>query len=287
MRGAMLFISALLLFACMDTSIKYLTASYDVPVIVAVRYTVNLLLIVLIFAPTQPRQMVTTNRTALVVVRGMSLATMSLLMGLALQRMPVAETTAINFLAPIVVVLVAGPLLGESIGPVGWIAALMGFAGVLLIVRPGSGLEPLGVACALGGTAAGTVYQLLSRVLVSTERTVALQFYTALVGTIAFGIAAPWFWNGRVPTALEASLFLVVGVSGGLGHYMITAAYRHAPVSLLAPMNYLQLVWAALLGWLIFRHLPDRLGLLGMGIVAASGLIVALKSRRPPVKRAV
>lgn len=287
MRGALLFVSSLLLFACMDTSTKYLTATFDVPLVVAARYAINLLLLMAVFAPRQPRQMVEVQRTRLVIVRGMALAVTSLLMGLALQRMPVAETTAISFLAPIMVVVVAGPLLGETIGATGWIAATMGFAGVLLIVRPGSGLEPLGVICALAGAATGTTYQLLSRVLVATERTAALQFYTALVGTLAFGLAAPWFWDGTVPTLLQNCVFLGLGAAGALGHYMVTAAFRYAPASMLAPMNYLQLVWAALLGWLFFRQLPDGLSLLGMGIIAASGVIVALKSRRVPVKRAM
>ncbi|MES2988752.1 MAG: DMT family transporter [Pseudomonadota bacterium] len=287
LRGVAFFTLGVLLFACMDTTAKYLVSRYDVPLVVAARYVGNLLLMSALLAPRYGKELIQTQRTGLVVVRALCLAASSLLVGFALQRMPVAETTAINFLAPMLVVLVAGPLLGERAGIVGWGAALAGFGGVLLIARPGSGLDPVGVACALLGVSAAAGYQLLSRVLVASERTMALLFYTALVGSIIFGLAAPWFLNGRVPSAFEALLFCSLGAYGGLGHFLITAAYRDAPASLLAPVNYLQLLWAGLLGWIVFRHVPDGLSLIGMAIIAASGVAVAIHSRRPLVKRSV
>jgi drug/metabolite transporter (DMT)-like permease len=287
LRGAALFSAGLLLFACMDTTTKYLAASYEVPLIVAVRYIGNLLLMALLVAPRHGGEMVRTTRTGLVIVRALCLAATSLLVGLALQRMPVAETTAISFLAPILVVAVAGPLLGERAGWIGGVAAVMGFAGVLLIARPGTGLEPVGVACALAAVAANTGYQLLSRVLVASERTLALLFYTALTGSILFALALPWFLEGRAPSVLDVLLFASLGAYGGLGHFLFTAAYREAPASLLAPMNYLQLLWAGLLGWLVFGHAPDAMSLLGMAVIAASGVLIAFKTRRPAVKRTV
>src|SRR5579863_7166280 len=182
LRGVMYLLGGLLLFAGMDTTVKYLTASYAVPLIFAVRYGVNLLLLIAVFAPAQGKHLIETHRTGLVLIRGACLAVTSLAVGLALQRMPVAETTAIGYVAPIIIVLGAGPLLGERVGWVGWTAALMGFTGVLLIAHPGAGLEPFGVLCALGAAGANAGYQLLSRLLAPTERTRALLFYTALVG---------------------------------------------------------------------------------------------------------
>ena len=284
-RGALL-VAALLLFACMDATTKYLAARHDVPLIVAIRYIVNCLLMVVLLAPTHGRRLVGTRRTGLVLVRAGCLAAASLLVGFALQRMPVAETTAITFLAPMLVVVAAGPLLGERIGAFGWAAVAAGFAGVLLVVRPGSGLEAAGIGFALCTVAANVGYQLLSRILVGSERTITLLFYTALVGAICFGIALPWVWEGRAPHGWELLLFLSLGVYGGVGHFLFTAAYRHAPASMLAPMTYLQLVWAGLLGWLVFGHVPDGVGIIGMGVIAASGLAIAVGpkrgSARPP-----
>lgn len=287
LRGVLLLLLGMLLFACMDTTTKYLSAHYDVPLIVAARYLGNLLLMGALLGFTHRRQMTETHRTRLVIVRALCLASASLLVGLALQRMPVAETTAIGFLAPIAMVIAAGPVLGEKIGATGWASALLGFAGVLIIVRPGSGLETVGVLCALTAVFANTGYALLSRILARTERTIALLFYTALVGAILFSLALPWFLHGVRPSAFEALLFFSLGVYGGLGHFLFTTAYRHAPASLLAPMNYVQLLWAGLLGWLIFGHVPDRTSLIGMAVVAVSGVMVALKTRKPPEKRMV
>jgi drug/metabolite transporter (DMT)-like permease len=278
-RGALLFILGLFLFACMDTTTKYLSASYNVPMIVAFRYIGNALLMILLFAPSHRRELVHTERTGLVLLRALCLASASLLVGLALQRMPVAETTSITFIAPLIVVLLARPLLGERIGLLGWAAVLVGFAGVMLIVRPGSGLNAVGVMLALTAVAANTGYQLLSRTLADTERTIAMLFYTALFGSIAFGIALPWTLHGRAPSAFELLLFASLGVYGGLGHYLFTAAYNHAPASILAPMTYLQLLWAGLLSWAIFGYVPDGLTVLGMATVTVSGVLIALKSR--------
>lgn len=278
-QGVVLVMSALLLFACMDTTTKYLATRYNVPLVVAIRYIVHCVLMVVLLAPTQGRQLIKTQRTGLVLLRAASLAVASLFMGLALRRMPVAETTAIVFLAPILVVLLARPILGERIGGLGWAAAVIGFGGVLLIARPGSGLDTTGTIFAICAVVVNVAYQLLSRVLVRTEQTFAMLFFAALMGSIGFGIFLPWTWHGSTPTAWDLLLFLSVGVTAGLGHFLYTAAYRHAPASLLAPMNYLQLLWAGLLGWIAFNHVPDKLSIIGMCVIAASGAMIALKSR--------
>lgn len=281
MRGVLLIAAAVFLFACMDTTSKYLSATYAVPLVVAARYIGNLLLMVLILAPSQGSRLYRTRRPGLVLVRALALVVASLFFGYAIQRMPVAETTALIFLGPLLVVLVARPVLGETIGLWGWAAALGGFAGVLLIVRPGSGLDAIGVGLVLMAVAMMVVYYLLSRILAPTESTTAMLFYSAVAGSIAFGVFLPWSIGNTVPSLLDAALFATLGVYGGLGHFMFTAAFQHAPASVLAPVNYLQLVWAGLLGWLTFGHVPDAVTILGMGVVAASGIISAWRSSRP------
>lgn len=278
LKGFLLAMLGLFLFSCMDSTTKYLTAHYNVPFVVAMRYIVHCLLMVMILAPRHAGHMVKTQRTGLVILRAVVLTLSSLFMGLALQRMPLAETTAINFLAPTLVALMAGYVLQEKIGTWGWLAIITGFMGVLLIARPGGGLDALGIVFALCAAAAGASYQLLSRLLASTEKAVTMLFYTALIGSIVFSLALPWFWESDLPSRLELILLLSMGVTGGLGHYFFTLAYRHAPASMLAPMTYLQLLWAGLLGWLIFGSIPDHLSLLGMVVIAGSGLIIAFKS---------
>lgn len=279
LKGFLLAAAALFLFTCMDSITKYLTSHYNVPFVVAMRYLVHCSVMLIILAPRHSTQLVKTQRTGLVILRGLALTLSSLCMGMALQRMPLAETTAINFLAPTLVALLAGSLLSERIGGWGWAAIVTGFVGVLLIARPGGGLDALGVFFALMAACSNATYQLLSRLLASTEKAIALLFYTALIGSIIFGLALPWYWEDKTPSTMELILLLSMGLTGGLGHYLFTLAYRHAPASVLAPMTYLQLLWAGLMGWLIFGTIPDGTSLIGMAIVAASGLIIAFKSR--------
>ena len=281
LRGLLLFNFGLMLFACLDTTNKYLTSVFDVPLIAACRYIGNVLLMLAIVAPRNGQAMVRTRRTWLVWVRGLCLAVSSLFVLLSLQRMPVAETTAILFLAPIIVEIAAGPLLGEKIGWLGWTGALLGFFGVLLVVRPGGGLDPVGVVLALCACMLVTGYNLLSRLLATSESTMALLFYSAVAGTILFSATLPWFWFEQTPTLLQAGLLAVIGLFGGLGHFLFTAAFRDAPASILSPLSYVQLLWVSLLGWLVFGHVPDAISLLGIAIIGASGVLVALKSRRP------
>ena len=140
-------------FACLDNTTKYLVTRYEVPLVVAIRYIVNCLLMVVLLTPSHGRKLVQTQRTGLVLLRGVCLAAASLVLGLALQRMPVAEMTSIVYLSPILVMLLAGRLLGEQVGAVGWVAAFFGFVGILLVAHPGGGLDPVGTGLALCGVA--------------------------------------------------------------------------------------------------------------------------------------
>jgi drug/metabolite transporter (DMT)-like permease len=280
LRGIALFACAVFLFACLDTSTKYLTKSYSVPVIAFARYFVHLLLMLAILVPRHGLSMVRTRRPGLVILRAMSLVLMTLLMLQGLKRLPLAETTAISFVAPLLVVLSARPLLGERIGRLRLLAVLSGFGGVLLVVRPGAHLDPTGVVLVLAAALCWAAYQLLSRALAGSESTITLLFYVALAGTVCFGSSLPWVLPEPLPGWREGGVMLSLGVSGGLGHYLFTHAYRDAPASLLAPFSYLQLLWAGLLGWLVFDRIPDHLTLLGMGIIAAAGVVVAIQQGR-------
>lgn len=278
-RGVLYLVVALLLFACLDVTIKQLASHFPVPVVIAVRYVVHFSLMTAMLAPRAGKQLVVTQRTGLVLIRGACLLVVSLFMTLALQRMPVAEATSIQFLAPMLVVLLARPVLGERIGLARWVSVIAGFCGVVLIARPGGQVDLLGLGFLICSVMAGAAYQLLSRILIRTEQAIAMLFYTALMGSLCFGALVPAYWSGVWPTGTEILLFLSLGVTGGLGHLLFTLAYREAPASVLAPVNYLQLVWAGMLGWLVFDQIPDGLGLLGMAIVAASGVFIALHSR--------
>lgn len=278
LKGVGLVTLAVMLFAVSDVATKHLTMLYAVPLVVVLRYLVNLLLLLAVYLPRQGRAVFVTQRTGLVLLRAGCLAAASLTMGLALRYMPVAETVAIVYLAPVLVVILGKSILHEKVNWLGWAGVLCGFAGVLVIMRPGAGLDPVGVALCLVNAVFGAGYHLLSRVLSRTETTPALLIYTAGVGVIAFAVMLLWSGVGTLPQGVDWLWLLALGVVATLGHFLFTAAYREAPASLLAPVNYLHLVWAGILGWLVFDHAPDALSMTGMGLVAVAGITVALRS---------
>jgi drug/metabolite transporter (DMT)-like permease len=277
LKGVLLVVLATLAFAVGDVVTKQLAMRHPVSVVIAARYLVNLALLT-VFLRHALGGPIWGGRRWLAFTRGICLACASLTMGLALRVMPVGETVAIVYLAPFGVMLLAQPILGERVGLAGWICACLGFLGVLLIVRPGGGLDPLGVAFALTNAAFGTAYHLLTRFLTRTASTSALLFQTAIVGSVFFCVLSIGDLDEIAFTPLDLALTLALGVLSTAGHFCFTAAYREAPASLLAPINYVHLFWAGGLGWVVFGHVPDGVSLVGMGLVCASGAIVALRS---------
>jgi drug/metabolite transporter (DMT)-like permease len=278
-RGVLLVVCAGLFFIGNDTTTKHLAQTVNVPFIIFVRYAVNLVLTVAIFTPIEGKSFMRTNRTGLVVFRGACLAVASFFLALSLKRMQVAEVTAMVFLAPMLVVLVAGPVLGERVAKLDWLAAILGFSGVMLIARPGGDVDFVGLVYMSITVAVSVVYLLLSRILSKTESNSALTFYGALAGTLAFSIFLPWSYQGLPGSVIDFVLLLGLGVLAGLGHYLLTSAFRYANASVLAPLQYLQMLWAGVLGFLVFGNVPSQLSLLGLTIIAVSGAIIALKAK--------
>lgn len=280
LRGIIFFVLALFLFACLDATFKVLVQRYSVPVLAFARYLVHTLLMLALLAPRMGARLIQARQPGRVLMRGMCLVLLTLFMTTGLARLPLAEATSIMFVAPLLVAILAGPLLGEATSRTRRIAVATGFLGMLLIVRPNSTLDTLGVVLVLLGACSNAAYQLMSRMLSRTEGAYPMLFYSALAGTVCFGLAAPFFLGGPPLTWLDVLLILSMGVNGGVGHLLFTLAYRDAPASLLAPITYLQLVWAGLMGWLLFGQFPDVISLLGMGVITLSGVVVALQSHR-------
>ncbi|MDM7932635.1 DMT family transporter [Tabrizicola sp.] len=280
LRGVALVVAATFLFAVADTLGKHLAMLYATSLILAARYGVNLLIVTAVMWPRHRAALWRTERTGLVILRGLCLAIASITMLLALRVMPVAETVAIIYITPVLVMLAAGTVLGERVSLWGWIGAGLGFVGVLLVARPGSGLDPWGVALALVNAVLATGYHLLTRVLARSETTMAMMFHTALVGTVVFSLLVVVLHSGEVPDLPDLGLMVSLGALATVAHLMFTSAYREAPASTLAPVNYMHIAFATVLGALVFRQLPDALGFLGMGAIAAAGILAAWQASR-------
>jgi drug/metabolite transporter (DMT)-like permease len=284
LKGVALVSAAVFMFALSDTVGKYLLGRYSVNAVVGMRYVVNVLLLAALLGPSQRANLWRTERTAMVVLRGLCLAMASLTMSHALSLMPLGECVSILYLSPFLVMLLASPLLGEKVVTYMWIGALVGFAGVLLIVRPGAGLNSTGVALMLLNVILGTTYTLMTRILAKTESTSSMLFHTAVAGTIVFAVLFVVSGDVLHPTPVDFGLMVLLGALSTAAHFLFTAAYREAPASLLAPINYMHLVWAGLLGYVVFQHVPDGLSLVGMAAVAGAGMTTALMAHLTKAK---
>jgi drug/metabolite transporter (DMT)-like permease len=280
LRGVLLFLAAVFLFAALDATAKYMNAFFAVPLLVWARYLVHFVIMLVFMAPGMGREIIVTRRPWLMSFRALMLVGVTLLAQLALKTLPLAETTALVFITPLLVALLAGPLLGEQVRRRTWLATIAGFAGVLLIARPGGAMAGIGILYALGGALCYATYQILTRKLAATEHPNRLLFYTALVGTLSMSLTLPAYWDGQIPTLPHGLLIISLGLYGGIGHFMFIRAFREAPASTLSPLLYVQLIWATLLGWLVFNQLPDFLAIIGMLIIGASGLSLAISTRR-------
>ena len=279
LRAVTLMLAAMLCFALLDATSKHLSQTFNVPLLVWARYTVHLLLMVIFLAPRHGFGLVRTQRPVAQLARGLLLVAVTGFAMAGFRILPLAENTAILFVTPLIVVLLAGPLLGEAIGLPRWIAALVGFGGMVLIARPGSALDPTGIVFTLIAAVCYAFYQIQTRRMTATEKPLTMVFYTALAGTAAMSLALPWIWHGPVPTPLDTVMICSLALYGGTGHFLLTHAFRHAPASTLAPFLYAQLIWASLLGWLFYDQWPDALSIAGMVTIVAGGITVALVER--------
>ena len=280
LRGMLLMLAAVLCFALLDATAKHLSQTYPVPMLVWARYTLHCLLMILFLAPSMRWKLIETRRPLMQIVRALMLVGTTGFAMAAFRHLPLAETTALIFVTPLIVALLAGPCLGEKLRPLHWLASLCGFLGAMLIARPGGALNSTGIALVLAAALCYSIYQIQTRLLSPTENTLTLLFYTALVGTVSMSLAAPLYWGGPLPDLRDGLMIATLGLYGGAGHFLLTKAFRLAPATTLSPFLYAQLIWATLLGWLVFGHWPDLLTFVGMAIITASSLALAATQRR-------
>jgi drug/metabolite transporter (DMT)-like permease len=183
------------------------------------------------------------------------------------------------FSTPFLVAILAGPLLGEWIGPRRWAAISIGFLGVILVMRPGLGGIHPAAALTVIGTFLYAIYLITTRVLSRTDSTATTVFYSNVVGLVGMSLALPFVWTTPKDPVVAVAM-VAIGAFGALGHYLLIAAHRLAPAPILAPFIYSQLVWMVALGYLVFGDLPNRWTLLGASIVIASGLYLLFRERQ-------
>ena len=199
----------------------------------------------------------------------------------AFGHMPLADAVAIGFSAPLFITALSVPLLGESVGIRRWGAVLVGFAGVIVMVRPGSGVLDAAAVVALVATMLYALAMILIRSLGRSESTGAIAFYYTLLSTVISAAFLPFQWTA--PASLDALLLVAIGLIGGCGQLFITAAFRSAPAAVVAPFDYVSILYVSLIGYAVWGDVPDHALLAGAAIVIASGLYILRRETRRAV----
>lgn len=264
----------------LDTAGKLLAlAGYHVVMIAWMRYTINTAFMTLTLAPLYRRRtgksILQTTQPALQILRAILMLISTLAFFSVLKIVPLAEGTSMNFCAPLIVLAASPWLLGEKTYPSRWVAVAVGFTGMLIVVRPGGGIVPLGVLLGFVSAATFAAVAMLTRKTNRTDDPLVTLFYSGLGGMLASSVIVPFFWSSHAPDTREWLILASTGVTSTVGHFFVNSAYKHAEASLLTPFVYLQIISATAMGWLVFGQLPDSLTAIGIAIICASGMGIA------------
>ena len=284
LRGVVLVVLATVCFVCMNSAVKYLSGHLPTVELIWARTLAHLIFMVALFAPTRGGwRLFVTRRPGLQLGRSLLLLVSTSLFFIALRHVPLAEATAVSFTSPIIVALLAGWALGERVGRLHWLAIAFGFAGALLVIRPGVGAIDPYLFLVVGNAACYAGYQVLTRRVAAHDRPETSVSYDALVGTVLLSAVVPFVW--QTPAEVGHWLLLgVIGLLGGLGHYFGARALVFSPASTLAPLYYVQLITAAAFGYVIFGDVPSAWTWAGAALIITSGIAIAWWEAFGPVK---
>lgn len=280
MRGIVLVCIAIVMFSCIDATAKYLISISDMPVsqVVWIRFLGQFGGIILAFGLFSVPRLIRTKRPGFQFVRSGLLLASTLCNFLALRYLRLDQTVTIQFLAPLMVALLAGPLLGEWVGWRRMIAIGVGFCGVVIAVRPGFTTFEWGFVFAFATVACYALYQLFTRFLAPYDPPEVTLFHSLLLGAVLMAPMAiiDWVWPVG---SLQWFLVISLGLWGAAGHGIFNAAYKYAGASVLAPFIYLSFITYTISGYMIFGHVPDAWTLVGAAVIVSSGLYIIWRER--------
>jgi drug/metabolite transporter (DMT)-like permease len=260
----------------LDASGKWMLALGTPLILLAwVRYCVHFVLITSLLYPKHKFKYFKSNSLKLQLMRAFTMLTATLLFFTTLSYLPQAEATSIIFLAPLMILAASPWVLGEAPRVSRWVAAFIAFIGVLIVIRPGSGLDPTGVMFGLLTAVAFACQHIMTR-RVAIDHAFTTLIWSGLAGTVVLCALLPFIWSQAIDVlmtmrVLDILILISIGITGACGHLVQIQAYRLAPASVLAPFIYMQITAAASIGWLIWGDFPDATTWLGIGIICASG----------------
>ena len=278
LTGIALMCGAVVLFAFNDTAAKYLNGHMHTVQVVWARYMAAFALAIILLNPTGNPQVMRTRRPWLQLGRSALLLGSTVLNFFALRYLQLDEAVSIIFCTPFIVAALGGPMLGEWIGWRRWTAIVVGFAGILLVTRPGAGGIHPAALLVVAAAICYALYSISTRVLARSDSDATTNFYSNLVGAAAITVAVPFYWTAQ-GDPLVIALMCSMGLFSGFGHFLLVRAHRLAPAGVLAPFIYTEIVWMIALGLLVFGDVPSRWTLAGAAIVILSGLYLLYRER--------
>ena len=267
-------LTAVACFGALDTTTKFVSAS--VPLLMALwfRYAFQAAATTLVVLPLRGMSALRTMHPRFQCLRGILLLASSLFAFASLKYMPVGEFTAIVMVSPLAITVLAATVLREKITPFRWVLVAGGFAGTLIIIRPGGDAFTWASLLPLGLVITNAWFQVLTSKLARTEDPMTMHLYSGWVGALIASLALPFVWTQLTSGWLWLALCFM-GVMATVGHFLLILGYQRAPASTLTPYLYAQIAFAMIGGWLVFSHVPDGWALIGMGMIAVCGAIGA------------
>jgi drug/metabolite transporter (DMT)-like permease len=289
-KAILLKIASAFLFACMSTLIRYLGERFPVGQMVFYRSAFAIIPVAIIYAwRGELAAAIRIGRPMAHMGRGLTAIGAMFCNFSALARLPVVDATAISFVSPLFSVALSALFLGERVRIYRWSAVIVGFAGVLVMLGPHLNLglheaaATLGVVFGLGGALFSALSAVQTRALTRSETTSSIVFYFSVICAIAGLLTWPFGW--LKPSWTELTMLVSIGMLGGLAHILLTESYRRAQASLVAPFDYTSILWALVLGYLVFGEVPDALVFVGAAIIAGAGLFVIWRERQIGLER--
>jgi len=270
-KGILYMLGAAVAFPLMNAGAKYLSQFYPIPEIIWARTTGQLIIMCAVFLPRRGLKLFATAHLPYQLLCAAMMVCATVLFFIGVAWVPLAEAAAITFTSPLLVAVLASPLLHEQVTLRRWATVVVGFIGALIVIRPGSEIANLGALLVLLNTVFYAIYQVLTRIIGTFDRPETTVTYSAMLGAALVSMVVPFVWVA--PSSLfHLLVFLSLGVMGGLGHYCVTRAFMVGPASVISPFNYAQLLGSAVLGFAVFGAVPVIWTWVGSAIIIASGL---------------
>ncbi len=260
-----------------DAATKWLTASLPIGEILFVRAVVVSIAILLIVWRSGSFAGLRIGRFRNIGTRSVLAVGSTFLIVASLARLPLSEVIAILFVGPLFIAVLATPLLGERVGVHRWFAVLIGFIGMLIMVRPGTAGFQFAALLPVVAAMVAATRDIVTRRISVAETSIAILFYSMIALTLVGLATAPFGWQPM--DGGELAIVILAGLLFGLGHYFVIEGYRYAEASVVSPYRYTNLIWAALLGFILWGEIPSVWVLAGTPLVVGSGLYILLHER--------